>query len=480
MLINTLSKLGLKRLLIILVPLFAITSVKVTADTTVPMPTRIELPQHWQRTVLKEPLYNGNISLVQAGDNTAPILFLIHGLGENGMLDWLPVIKKFESDYHIISIDLPGFGLSDKTIEQLSPSRYAELVHWVIKQFSDKPVIVAGHSMGAAISLRFAADYPQQVSKLIMLDTAGVLQRTIFVKHLAKMPESYQWMEQLGPAKGVFAGVLGKFNRFTERLTSKVLTGLDHLPDPAQLLLNLPMAQRYLYRDRTNINAALGLIYEDFSAAINQVKVPTHIIWGEQDRVTPLRTGQVLALRMPNAQLHIIKNSGHVPMADAPQQLLAVFQQALQQPAEQTTLPEFIASKQDLNCHNQTDNKYSGHYQHIRIIGCRYVQLEQVSAESIYIENAIVSMQDITINSDATALTVLNSAVTITNADLNGLIALHSDNSKIDAAGLNFYATKQAIKLSNDNALYFSVSQIKSPQQQVLHGYSLGNRVNLQ
>lgn len=108
------------------------------------------------------------------------------------------------------------------------------------------------------------------------------------------------------------------------------------------------------------------------------------------------------------------------------------------------------------------------------------MQLEQLTAESIYIENAIVSMQDITLNSDATALTLLNSAVTITNTDLHGLITLHSNNSKIDAAGLNLYATEQAIKLNNDSALYFSVSQIKSPQQQILHGYSLGNRVNLQ
>ena len=149
--------------------------------------------------------------------------------------------------------------------------------------------------------------------------------------HLAQLPESYQWMEQLGPAKSLFNAALGKFNRFADRVTAKVLTGLDHLPDPAQLLLSQPMAQRYLYRDRTNLNAALGLIYEDFSDALASVSVPTHIIWGGQDSVTPLRTGQLLASRMQNAQLHVIAGAGHVPMADTPQQLLAVLQQALQQ-----------------------------------------------------------------------------------------------------------------------------------------------------
>ena len=438
-----------------------------------------DLPQHWRRTTLKEPFYNGNISVVQAGDSAAPALFLIHGLGVNGMLDWLPVISTFESQYHIISIDLPGFGQSDKTVEQLSPARYAELINWVVQQFSDQPVIVAGHSMGGAISLRFAADYPQRVSKLIMLDTAGILQRTIFVRHLAQLPESYQWMEQLGPAKSLFAAALGKFNRFADRVTATVLTGLDHLPDPAQLLLSQPLAQRYLYRDRTNLNAALGLIYEDFSDALASVRVPTHIIWGQQDSVTPLRTGQLLASRMKNAQLHVIDGAGHVPMADAPQQLLAVFQQALQHAPQKTVLADFVASTKDVECKNQRDKVYRGHYRQIRIIGCRYINLQQLTAESVYLENSIVSMQDVRLSSDSTALTLHNAAVTLTNVDLHGKTALHSRNSKVDAAGVYFYGSEHAIRLSENNALYFSVSRIVTPTPTALHGYSLGTELAL-
>ena len=438
-----------------------------------------ELPQHWRRTTLQEPFYNGNISVVQAGDSAAPVLLLIHGLGVNGMLDWLPVISAFETQYHVISIDLPGFGQSDKTIAQLSPARYAELVHWVVKQFSDQPVIVAGHSMGGAISLRYAADYPQQVNKLIMLDTAGILQRTVFVRHLAQLPESYQWMEQLGPAKSLFNAALGKFNRFADRVTAKVLTGLDHLPDPAQLLLSQPMAQRYLYRDRTNLNAALGLIYEDFSDALASVSVPTHIIWGQQDSVTPLRTGQLLASRMQNAQLHVIAGAGHVPMADTPQQLLAVLQQALQQAPKKPVLPEFVASAKDLHCNNQRDQVYRGHYRQVRIIGCRYINLQQLTAESVYLENAVVNMQDVRLVSGSTALTLYNAAVTLTNVDLHGTTALHSRNSKIDAAGVHFFGSEQAIRLTDDNALYFSVSRIVTPKQTVLHGYSLGSKLAL-
>jgi len=47
------------------------------------------------------------------------------------------------------------------------------------------------------------------------------------------------------------------------------------------------LAQQYLYKDRSSMNAALGLVYEDFSTAVREVEVPTHIIWGKHDDVAP-------------------------------------------------------------------------------------------------------------------------------------------------------------------------------------------------
>ena len=182
---------------------------------------------------------------------------------------------------------------------------------------------------------------------------------------------------------------------------------------------------------------------------------------------------------MQNAQLHVIAGAGHVPMADAPQQLLAVFQQALQHAPQKTVLADFVASTKDVECKNQRDKVYRGHYRQIRIIGCRYINLQQLTAESVYLENSIVSMQDVRLSSDSTALTLHNAAVTLTNVDLHGKTALHSRNSKVDAAGVHFFGSEQAIRLTDDNALYFSVSRIVTPKQTVLHGYSLGSKLAL-
>lgn len=466
---------------LILVTLFCVGALPQVKANPVPVASaQRDLPEHWSVSVLAEPFYGGSLRIVEAGDPEKPAILLIHGLGQNGLADWVSVMAAIEHDYHLISFDLPGFGGSSQTQQQLSPERYAQLVHWVVQQKTQQAVIVVGHSMGGAISLRYAANFPEQVNKLVMVDTAGILQRTVFVRHLAQLPDDYQWMGPIREQTSILDKAVGKFNRFADRLTARVLTGLDHLPDPAKLLLTLPQAQQYLYKDRANLNAALGLIYEDFNDAIASVSTPTHIIWGEQDRVAPLRTGQLLARQMQQAQLHTIPAAGHVPMSDSTAAFLAVFQQTLRQPPEPTDWLEPQHSERDYHCNNQRELTVTGYYRHINIKDCRYVDLHDVHAESIQIANSIVSMLNVTVVNSATALSAKNSALTLTNVRLDGKVGLDTAGSKIDAAGLNLNATETAIKTKGDNALYFSVSGLQQgSQHQPLHGYSLGDKFAL-
>lgn len=460
--------------------LLSISALPQVKANSLPAEPERNLPAHWSVSALAEPFFGGSLRVVEAGDPTKPAILLIHGLGQNGLADWINVMAAVEHDYHLISFDLPGFGDSSQTQQQLSPERYAQLVHWVVQQKTHQPVIVVGHSMGAAVSLRYAANFPDQISKLVMVDTAGILQRTVFVRHLAQLPDDYQWMEPIRTQTSLLDKAMGKFNRFADRFTARVLTGLDHLPDPAKLLLALPQAQQYLYKDRANLNAALGLIYEDFGDAIANVSTPTHIIWGEQDKVAPLRTGQLLARQMQQAQLHTIPGAGHVPMSDSTAAFLTIFRQALQRPPERTDWLQPDQSERDFNCRNQRELTISGYYRHINIKDCRYIDLQDVHAESIQVDNSIVSMLNVTVMSPATALSVKNAALTLTNVRLDGKVALYTNESRIDAAGLELNSASTSIQTRADNVLYFSVSQMRQNGiQRALHGYSLGDKFAL-
>ena len=254
--------------------------------------------EHW----VKEPVFGGNLHLVEAGRQNRQTVVLIHGLGYRGILDWEAVIPDLDDTYHVLAVDLPGFGGSDNHQVQFAPQKYSQLINWVVSEFAHGPVVVVGHSMGGAVSLRFAHNYPEQVSRLIMVDAAGILQRTVFIKYLAKVPITYEWLPPYQKSIPGLENLIRKMAGKADGWTGSMLVLMDRMPDIPQLMMSSGLAKRYLYRDNSTLNAALGLVYENFSNAVHEVEAPTHIICGDDDTVAPIRTGKDLANVMPKAQ----------------------------------------------------------------------------------------------------------------------------------------------------------------------------------
>lgn len=444
-----------------------------SADTVTSL---AELPPHWQQHWLQAPVFNNKVHVIETGTKHKQTVLLVHGLGYNGLRDWQTVIQQLEQQYHIVALDLPGFGQSDPTSLQLAPQRYAQLLQWLVPQFSKQKVIVIGHSMGAAVSLRFAAQSPELVQRLILVSAAGVLQRSVFVQHMTQLPDNYGWLEQYREQYSIVDNAASQVNRWLNRISGAVLRKLDLLPDPAKILLNTPLAQQYVYKDRPTLNAALGLIYEDLSDAIATLQVPTHIIWGERDNVAPVRTGYVLQHQLKQAQLHIIPDTGHVPMQQ--QQFMPLLHTALTtqpQPAPLLTAPDATTALPDIQCHNQNNLTYRGHYNRIVLTNCRYISLRDVTANSIVIDHSSVNMQHALVQAKQVALTVRHSTLTMTNVTLQGSTAMQAQKSMVDAAAVNFVGSNTAIAITEQAHLYFSVSHgTEAGQDFALHGMSNG------
>ena len=432
------------------------------ANVDVIQQTLVPLPSHWQQSRINEPIFDGVVHIIETGQKHKKTIILVHGLGYSGLRDWLDVIGQLESEYHIIALDLPGFGESDPTSLQLAPQRYAQLLKWLIPQFSSQKVTVIGHSMGGAISLRFASEFPAMVDRLIMVDTAGVLHRSVFVRHMTQMPDRYQWLAKYQQRFNFIDTAVSRFNRFINRVSGSVLSQLDKLPDPTLVLLQNKYAQQYVYKDRPTLNAAIGLINEDFSQAIDKLLVPTHIIWGEYDRVAPLRTGELLQFHINNAELHVIQGAGHVPMKDKPTEFMHKLNYALNNPPITLQHLTYVKSEQlpTLTCNNQNDRSFSGHYAFVYISGCKYITLSNLSAEQVYIENSDVTMQQVVVQSDNLTMKVKGSTV--------------------DAAGTEFTGSNYPIEVVADSLIYLSVShQFHNGKLQYLHGMSEGNSYDL-
>ena len=415
---------------------------------------KANLPSDWTLAVERDPVFGGEILSVRAGLAQAPTVLLVHGLGQNGFTDWLPVIPQLASRYRVLAVDLPGFGYSASPPGKYSPKNYARLLSNLLARHANAPAIVIGHSLGGAVALRLAADYPAQVSKLVLVNVAGILQRTAFVKH-SVVPASVESMPPIlkEPAARVRDWGIAAVER---------VFGLPR--DPTRVLRASDIAWALLLKDRSNVNAALALIDEDFSAAVHTVRQPVHVIWGEADTVAPLRTGQVLAKRLPRAQLLTLPGVGHTPMEAAPESFLALLAFALEaEPASAMDAGSATPGASDLQCNGQPERRYSGRYREVRLERCHGVRLVNLSAERIVIRDSSVQMVNVQVRGTGTAVDIADSGLVATASDFAGKVAIGADASRLDLAGVHLAATGHAVEAARRSRLIASVSRIESP-----------------
>ncbi|MDX9710481.1 MAG: alpha/beta hydrolase, partial [Trichloromonas sp.] len=134
--------------------------------------------------MVREPVFGGQVLIQEAGRKGNPPLVLIHGLGDPASGTWQTLLPQLARDYHVVTFDLPGFGRSQKQNSLYSPGNYATFVKWVVDEFIGAPPIVAGHSLGGAIALRYAGTYPEALTRLVLVDAAGVLDRRVYTKEM--------------------------------------------------------------------------------------------------------------------------------------------------------------------------------------------------------------------------------------------------------------------------------------------------------
>ncbi len=409
-----------------------------------------KLPTHWRSYWLNEPEFGARIFLADTGKISAPVLLLVHGLGQNGLRDWLPIVPELEKHYRVIMIDLPGFANSPSPKAKLSPTHYADLLHFVKPYFSHKPITVIGHSMGGAVTLRYAQRYPDDINQIALIDAAGILQRTAFVKHSAtdRIPVNSDAVPN-----ALLTYAIG-LQDFSNNLIEKML----RLPDPTSVLGKSELAWGTTLQGYPNINAALSLAEENFSSAIFEQTKPVFILWGSKDLVAPPRTGQLLAANLTSSNLTIIENAGHVPMASHPQEVsrwllanLNTLPNSILKPDTQNT-----STKQNYTCDHSTGDTLRGHYARITLTECTGVLLDGVVADDLIVNDSVIEVQHSHFMAEQISLTINKSVVMMTGGTINGLVKLNQ--ARVDFAGINLIKATP-FKISTRSRLVLSVSR---------------------
>lgn len=246
------------------------------------------------------------------GCGDCPALILLHGSNAS-LHTWAPLIAELSGEYRIITLDLPGHGLTGRhPRDDYSAEGMFEALDAVAGAAGLDHFYLGGNSMGGWISWRYALAHPERVDGLIMLDAAGAPLRE---GETAPTPP-IGFMLMRNP---VFAPVI---EQITPRDVIKK-TLLGSISNKA--IVNDAMIDRYWelnrfpgYRRATAIRARRDLV-DPHADRLGEITQPTLVLWGREDALIPVSAAQTFDERIPNAEIVILDGVGHLPMEEASQ-----------------------------------------------------------------------------------------------------------------------------------------------------------------
>lgn len=402
--------------------------------------------------MVPEPVFGGEMLVREAGQQNPEMVLLVHGLGDEAGTTWDGVIGDLALHYHVVVPDLPGFGKSSKGNHLYSPAAYAQALNVLVMSMPSKPLYLVGHSMGGGISLVYAALYGRDLKRLVIVDSVGVLHRLAVSQYHTKT----QINQNLS---FIPSGIGNSLGRFSDLLLEKS----SRLPvDPDVALQSETMRKEVLDGNPTRI-AALALVQTDYSLMLGRITTPTWLLWGDQDKVAPLRMARILQWNLPQTELTLFRGQGHCPMLEDAQGFLAVLTRALSTPPHGLERAMQNDQAQDLSCRNKNDQVFQGSYGTIRITGCKNIRLINIAAQHIDIRQSEVEIMhaDIKAQGEQPAIRVHQSRLSVTGADIHGQTGIVTDQSRLDLAGVRFMETPTAIRAEGNDSALLSSSSVK-------------------
>lgn len=238
-------------------------------------------------------------------------LILLHGMSSS-LNTWDSVVLALSSEKRVISVDLPGFGLTGPSPENTyNYDYYSKFIDSFTSRLQLKQFVLVGNSMGGGIAWNYSLHNPKAVSKLILIDASG-----------------YPKKNEKG-SLGFTIASTPVINNLLLYITPKALVrkSLETIYyDPSRVT----DAQVERFHDMAiregNRAAALKIFKGSFATTknkgrIDQISTPTLILWGDKDNLISVENASQFHKDIKNSKVEIYENIGHVPMEEAPQKV---------------------------------------------------------------------------------------------------------------------------------------------------------------
>lgn len=239
-----------------------------------------------------------------------PPVVLLHGIGRS-LEDWSETIPALAARHRVYAPDLIGFGLTDKPDVPYSLAGLARFVHHYLAAAGEtRPVTVIGNSLGGAVAQQFAVMYPEQVSRLVLVNSAGFGQDVTVALRLLAVP--YLGERLMVPSPRTSARVVGSLFHDPQFATPE-------RQQHAQLLAEQPDRARSYLRVARVLGGWRGVHpgwRDALTRRLAERRLPTLIVWGDQDRVLPAHHLDQARRLYPHARSHLFAQTGHLPQIE--------------------------------------------------------------------------------------------------------------------------------------------------------------------
>jgi 3-oxoadipate enol-lactonase len=233
---------------------------------------------------------------------TGPLVILLHGIGGN-RTNWHDQLPAFAAHSHAVSWDARGYGASDDYEGPLDFGDFACDLARVLDHFRSLRVHLVGLSMGGMIAMDFYARWPERVATLTICDSLPGF------NHLTPEQRSEFVRLRQEPL------LAGKEPKDIAPVVAETLIGKSARPGSFErLVASMSALHKHSYLKTIAATANYQRSFE-----LEKVAVPTHIVVGDEDRLTPPEMSRQMASRIPDARLTLIEGAGHLSNIEQPE-----------------------------------------------------------------------------------------------------------------------------------------------------------------
>lgn len=255
------------------------------------------------------------LHLRDTGPREAPAILLLHGFGSS-LHTWDEVAAGLEDRFRVLRMDLPGFGLTGADPSgDYTDARAHVVIAALLDRLGIARVHLVGSSMGGRIAWSFAAAQPARVERLVLMAPDGFASPGIDYNRSPRVPLLMRALPYTLPpfmVRGGMAPAYADPAAMTDALVERY-HAMMIAPGVRQAILDR-MAQHILVPPEP---------------LLAQIQAPTLLLWGAVDRMVPVTNAEDYLRVLPNARRVVLEGVGHVPMEEAPAEVVRVLRDFL-------------------------------------------------------------------------------------------------------------------------------------------------------